>query len=61
LREWLRQDGVPPIARSRIVVVANDQGIWWAPAIERPPRDAPQVSEESIYLDVDDRRRGSHS
>jgi tRNA(Ile)-lysidine synthase len=53
VREWLRVEEVPPIARSRMLAVASEHGIWWIPDVTSPKEVKPTDGEEVVFVHVD--------
>jgi tRNA(Ile)-lysidine synthase len=53
IREWLRVGEVPPIARSRMLAVASDCGVWWIPDVTSPKEITPKDGDSVVFLNVD--------
>jgi tRNA(Ile)-lysidine synthase len=58
VREWLRVEEIPPIARGRMLAVASEHGVWWIPDVTSPKEVNPKAGEEIVYVHVDAGERG---
>jgi tRNA(Ile)-lysidine synthase len=52
IREQLRITGIPPVARTRLMVFASDQGVWLIPGVSRSRDLTTEKNEPLVYIDI---------